>query len=677
MKKWPFALCFIPAHALALGLTFGVSQQTSAPVAGTIDAYQEYGQSYRANFQSSASDQCLGEILTPAGAGQLSTITPQSPQQQFMLNNSGAPGVGLLGATFPSTKVTGLLPIEDCGPDTYRNPQQIGAQLLVPTEINMLQTLDAGAGRGTVYRLGIASGVGGTTVVELSKPTVGETCDATDTGPQCRCYNNAGAPGIPNGTNGARCVFSFNQAFVGPTSMLGSACAQIALRGALCRLRAIDFSQGNADTNTPQSTYATPFATLLSDINTAVKATSGQSQDVDFLIQLAPSHIGNSYQGVWKAQLAYCEAHPASNVHCTGPSYQFHAFGGTFFHITGDAHVGNSSSITFHVNGSDTTVTTTMVAGDVSLPGYFVHIAANINATAALTSKGLYAISGGAGDNVQVYQTITNYAPFTVTAVNTISGSFTQTFAYPLNDGHQTNIDKVFNAEHNARCLEDILESHECPYLDGTAVASGNSVVITYDLSKAPRLTSPIAIDTTFLPQAAGWGYSFEIGTEYTTQASGGTTTLYLGAQPLAFAAVNQYVFDRTCPSCITAGTKVTALDPSNGRITTNNATTAAQGDEIAFEDCASPPTITGIPVVSSGNIVTVPLSGSPSGCTFSYAWSGTGQHNGGPVDSFGGTQQTGTYGAWGNIRDSYAATGSYSGYVDHNWAMPRQWAIQ
>jgi hypothetical protein len=324
------------------------------------------------------------------------------------------------------------------------------------------------------------------------------------------------------------------------------------------------------------------------------------------------------------------------------------------------------------VNGADTTVTTTMVSGDVSTPGYFVHMAANINATAALTSKGLYA-TGGTNNNIQVYQTITNYAPFTVTAVNTISGSFTQTFTYPVTDGHQTNVDKVFNAEHNARCMEDILESHECPYLEGTAVASGNSVVITYDLSKAPRLTSPVAIDTTLLPQASGWGYSFELGSDFTNQTST-ANILYMGAQPLAFAAVGQYVFDRTCPGCVPAGTKVSALNGSNGQITVDHTVTAASGDQIYMEDCASPPTITGIPVVSSGNIVTVPTSGSPVGCTFSYAWSGIGQHNGGATDSSGGTQQTGTYGAWGNIRDSYTATGSYSGYVDHNWAMPQQW---
>jgi hypothetical protein len=248
-----------------------------------------------------------------------------------MLNNSGAPGVGLLGATFPSTKVTGLLSIEDCGPDSYRGPQQVGAQLLVPTEINMLQTLDAGAGRGTVYRLGIASGVGGTTAVELSKPTVGEVCNATDTGPQCRCYNVAGSPGIPNGVNGAQCIFPLNQAFVGATSMLGSACAQIVLRGATCRLRMIDFSQGNADTNTPQSTYATAFATLLSDINTAVKVTSGQSQDVDFLIQLPPSHIGNSYQGVWKASLRIVMPILATTFIAPDRAISFTPLAGPFF----------------------------------------------------------------------------------------------------------------------------------------------------------------------------------------------------------------------------------------------------------------------------------------------------------------------------------------------------------
>jgi hypothetical protein len=683
VRRFVLALALASAGALAqfvpgLPVTAPSAGPGPTPPAQALNVYAAYGQSEAAGNQSSARNTCLGSALTPAGVGQIDTTVGYS-LSNYMLQNWGSPQIGA-NTSFQSSQATTLLQFIDCGPSVYSfSKKAIGQSLGV--SINWLNSKDSGAGRGTVLRGYYEAGVGGQTITILSKPTAGEVCSATGTGPHCFCYGNASAGA--GGTNGAQCVFPFNQAFVGSTSLLGAVNARAVAAGQTSLIRALTWHQGAADATMTQANYYSLLSQLFTDVSSAAQATTGQGSGPEIIIEQTKANgDGSSILGPALAQLQYLVANIGNHVHTMGPQYYRHAFDPTTVTFGGAIANGDSASVSIvssSISGTTATLTLPVITGDTTTT-MAAKLVAAVSANSALSTAGVYAQSSNAV--VSLYAPGTLQPPFTVTASN--GASLTMTTAYSTISSHEVNVDKVWKAEQIGQCEDQILKSAECPMLYVTATASnpaGHTVTLTYGGLGTGLLTSPLVEDTTTIPAATNKGFAVGVGmTRVTLATAAGSPTLRFGANLPTYAATGMYVYDLDNPTAIPAGTTILSIGATTMTMSANAAGGGVvasgingNGDRIVFSTCQR-----AISSVSVGTgTVTITLDGDPTGCTISYALWGPGQQQtSGVADSAGNFQLTGYYGAYGNIRDSYSATGTFSGKTLRNFAMAQQWVF-
>jgi hypothetical protein len=380
--------------------------------------------------------------------------------------------------------------------------------------------------------------------------------------------------------------------------------------------------------------------------------------------------------------LQYIVANTGSHVHTIGPQYYRHAFDPTTVTFGGAIANGDSASVSIvssSISGTTATLTLPVITGDTTST-VAAKLVAAISANTALTTAGVYAQSSNAV--VSIYAPGTLQPPFTVSASN--GSSLTMTYAYSTISSHEVNVDKVWKAEQIGQCEDQILKSAECPMLYVTATASNPSahtVTLTYGGLGSGLLTSPLVDDTTTVPAATNKGFAVGVGmTRVTLATAAGNPTLHFGNSPADVCRNGDVRLRPGQPhgdSCGNDDHGHWFNDDDHERERAGGGVVASgpngNGDRIVFSTCQR-----AISSVSVGtNTVTITLDGDPTGCTISYALWGAGQQQtSGPTDSAGNFQLTGYYGAYGNIRDSYSATGTFSGRTLRNFAMAQQWAF-
>lgn len=247
------------------------------------------GQS-RGNNQSEGTDQCYAP-----------TESPLIPQRCLMLNNNGAPG-RTFEADFTGPEATDVVPFVD-----GRGVLGSSTQALCPlgqslgSQMYWLDQDDAASGRPSKTRLFLAAGEGGRKISELKKGAVAFA-----------------------GANGTYVIWDRKMRQITRAKQIAG------VYGRQMLVRFVDILQGEADAaanvQTPKAAFKADRLQFQADMQTDIAAITGQSQPVDFFMDITASTAtgaGNVGVGsdVILAQVELARENADGHTWCVGPSY--------------------------------------------------------------------------------------------------------------------------------------------------------------------------------------------------------------------------------------------------------------------------------------------------------------------------------------------------------------------